>query len=209
MKNQVIIFDFDGTLADVIPVFREIYDELTPKYGLRPISDQDYIELRKKSIWGVMFWVRLAPWRLKGLLKDGRRLFAGQKNRVDLFPGIPELLKKLHKDGHKLYILSSNRERSIRAILERYDLNYEMIVMKRPKFFGKAGSISKLVAQHSYDRKNTWMIGDETRDVNAGNGARVNTIAVTWGLQAGEILKTKKPDHIANSVKDIAKIFSN
>ncbi len=207
MKQQIIIFDFDGTLADVLPVFKEIYLELAPKYGLKKINDDDFAKLRQKPVWKIMWTIGLKPWKLEGLLKEGRRIFANKKSEVNLFNGIPELIKSLHKEGHKLYILSSNRERSIRMILERYNLNDELIVMKRPNFFGKSSSIKKLIKHHNYDRTNVWMIGDEVRDLKGGKGAKVNTISVTWGLQGREILVANKPDYIADKVSDLTKIL--
>lgn len=207
MKKQVIIFDFDGTLADVLPVFKEIYLELAPKYGLKNLDDDDYLNLRQKPIWKIMWMIGLKPWELKAILKEGRRLFAYKKSRVKLFDGMPELIKSLHTDGHKLYILSSNRERSIRMILDRYNLKDELTIMKRPNFFGKSRSIKKLIKLHNYDRSDVWMIGDEVRDLRGGKGANVNTISVTWGLQGSEILMAHKPDYIADTVSDIKNII--
>lgn len=209
MNTQVIIFDFDGTLADVVPHFREIYHKLAPKYKLRTISEVEYVELRKKSIWYVMRWTGLKPWQLPGLLNDGRKLFAKVKKEVELFDGVAEVIIELDKQGHKLYILSSNSEATIRSILRRYGLNDEFKVMKRPLFFAKFINIIQLVRVKKYDRKTTWMIGDEVRDVKAGKRAGVRTVSVTWGLQAREILKTKKPDYITDSVKELSKIFSS
>lgn len=209
MKRQIIIFDFDGTLADVLPHFRLIYDQLSPKYNLRQIDDKDYHMLRKKSVWQVMRWTGVRPWQLNGILRDGRRIFATHKDKVELFEGMPELIRQLYDDGHKIYILSSNRERTIRLILERYSLKDEVIVMKRPWFFGKAGRIKKLIKNMNYDRSQVWMVGDETRDAAAGNRAGINTISVTWGLQAREALQAKNPTKIASSVKQLTNIFND
>ncbi len=206
---MTVIFDFDGTLADVIPVFKEIYHELSPRYGLRDVSDTDYRQLRKKTAWEVVRWTGLKPWNFPGLLKHGRKLFAESKDQVKLYDGIPELIKTLHKNGYKLYILSSNSESTIRSILNRYSLDDEVVVMKRPWFFGKAGSIKQLVMRKKYDKQTTWMVGDEVRDVRAGNKAGVQTISVTWGLQDGEILKKQNPNHLASKVSELSKILTS
>ena len=204
---MTVIFDFDGTMADVIPVFKEIYHELSPRYGLRDVSDTDYRQLRKKTAWEVVRWTGLKPWNFPGLLKHGRKLFAESKDQVKLYDGIPELIKTLHKNGYKLYILSSNSESTIRSILNRYNLDDEVVVMKRPWFFGKAGSIKQLVMRKKYDKQTTWMVGDEVRDVRAGNKAGIQTISVTWGLQDGEILKKQDPNHLVSKVSELSKIL--
>ena len=68
MKNKVVIFDFDGTLADVVPIFRKIYSNLALQYNLPEISDQDFLELRKKNLKQALKWVGIRYWQLPGIL---------------------------------------------------------------------------------------------------------------------------------------------
>lgn len=205
----VIIFDFDGTLADVVPIFIEIYNRLAPGFGLKNINQSEYENLRTKSIWQIVRWTGLKPWQFPRLLREGRRAFAKSKDKVTLFGGVPELIKKLHTQKIPIYILSSNSERSIRSIMKRYGLDDEVIVMKRPWFFGKAGNIDQLVARKKYDKSATWMVGDEVRDVKAGKKAGVKTISVSWGLQDEQILKKQNPDFLVSNVNDLTKILTS
>lgn len=207
--KPVIIFDFDGTLADVAPVFLEIYNELAPRFGLKNISQSDYESLRKKSIWQIMRWTGIKPWQFPKLLNEGRRSFAKSKDKVVLFEGVPELIKKLHKQKTSMYILSSNNERSIRSILKRYELDDEVVVMKRPWFFGKAGNIRQLIGRKKYNKSETWMVGDEVRDVKAGQKAGIKTISVSWGLQDEQILKKQNPNYLVSNVNDLVKILTS
>lgn len=48
--NKIIIFDFDGTLADSAPIIRAIYAEVAAKNGLRVMTDEDYTNLRRE-VW--------------------------------------------------------------------------------------------------------------------------------------------------------------
>ncbi len=207
--NRVIIWDFDGTIADVVPVFLQIYNELAPSYGLKAVSDADYQYLREQSVWTVMRWIGIKPWQFPGLLKDGRRLFVKSAGQVNLFDGIAELIKELHSQGIKQYILSSNSERSIRSIMKRYGLDDEVVVMKRPWFFGKAGNIRQLVMRKKYNKSTTWMIGDEVRDAKAGHKAGIRTVSVSWGLQAEEILKKQNPDFLVGNVSQLSRILTS
>jgi phosphoglycolate phosphatase-like HAD superfamily hydrolase len=55
-------------------------------------------------------------------------------------------------------------------------------------------------------------IGDETRDIEAAKKIGIGVVAVTWGYQAGDILKAASPDalveHPGDLVKGIRRVFS-
>ena len=47
MKYKLIIFDFDGTLADSFPWFIKTMDVVTEKFNLKKIGKDEISELRK------------------------------------------------------------------------------------------------------------------------------------------------------------------
>lgn len=46
-KRQLIIFDFDGTLADTLPVFVDVFDQAADKYGFRRLDRNRQHALRQ------------------------------------------------------------------------------------------------------------------------------------------------------------------
>ena len=206
MKNCLIL-DFDGTIADAVPLIREIYAEIASKRGFPQIDDETYSQLRKGSVKDVLKWVGVKPWQLPSALKEGRKLFADKSDQVNLYDGVPELIKKLSAQAWDIYILSSNSEKTIKNILKRYDLDNLIVILKRPPIFGKANSINKLVKKNNYQKSKVWMVGDEVRDVVAGKKAGVNTLSVSWGLQDQELLKKNKPTHLVSTVAKMSEIL--
>lgn len=210
-KNQknVVIFDFDGTLADVVPLMRQIYNDFALKKGYPHLSEENFQELRKGTLKDFLKWIGVKPWQLPGLMKEGRAVFHVQSEDVRLFDGVTNLITKLHNDGWHIYILSSNSNKTIHEVLTRNGINDYIKILKRPSLFGKANSIKKLVKKHRYEKSNTWMIGDEVRDIDAGNKAKINTIGVTWGLQDESIIVDHNPNFMANTIDDIYKALAN
>lgn len=207
-EQKVAIFDFDGTIGNIEPLIREIYGEVSTKRGWPTLTDEAYRKLRGGTISDAIKWVGVRPWQLPGLMREARSLVYDRRDMIELFPGIPELLRHLHRSGWNLYILSANSTKTIHAVLKREKLDSLVQVLKRPALLGKSRSINKLVKSQGYQPENVWMIGDEVRDVEASHKSGIRSISVTWGLQDKSILQTYKPTAIAHTAKDVETILT-
>lgn len=205
--TKVVIFDFDGTLADVAELIKTLYAELALQRGWPELTEEAYIRLRKGTVPQAIKWVGVRPWQLPGLLREGRAQFHARSSEVILFPGIDKVVKKLHADGWEIYVLSSNSPGTIREVLRANDLADKMHILRRPSMFGKDKSINKLIHREAYNRANVWMVGDELRDVDGANKAGVRSIAVSWGLQDISALQAAGPTAVADKPADIVTIL--
>lgn len=203
--KKVVIFDFDGTLADSASVVRSIYADLAKDKGWPKLTDAAYKQLRRGTIQQAIKWVGIRPWQMPGLLREGRNLFKKHSSEIKLFSGIDEVVKNLASEGWELYVLSSNVETTVHQVLKDNGISRNMQILRRPPLFGKHKSINKLVEQKAYDQAHVWMIGDELRDIEAANKSGVNSIAVSWGLQDESLLKKAKPTFLAKYPRDIEK----
>ncbi|WP_235914568.1 HAD hydrolase-like protein [Rugamonas rivuli] len=48
MNRKLIIFDFDGTLADTLPVFVDVFDQAADKYGFKRMDRSRTQALRRR-----------------------------------------------------------------------------------------------------------------------------------------------------------------
>jgi phosphoglycolate phosphatase len=205
--KKAVIFDFDGTLADVATIMRAIYAEEALKRRWPELTDKDYARLRKGTIRQAMKWARIRSWQLPGLLRLGRNLFHARSGEVELFEGIHELIPQLQEDGWDIYVLSINSTATIQEVLKRHKVDKYFQILKRPNLFGKSASIRTLMRSRGYERANVWMVGDEVRDIQAANKAGVNSIAVAWGLQDESLLAQYQPTAVARQAQDIERIL--
>lgn len=208
-ESRVVIFDFDGTLADVIPMLREIYAQMAIRRGYPVIDDPTFRKLQNGSLKDAMRFIGVKPWQLPGVMNEGRKLFYKKRKEVKLFDGVVQLIKELDGAGWKIYILSSNSPTTIRSVMRREGIEHGVTVLKRPPLFGKAASIKKLVRKYRLDPNNVFMVGDEVRDIDAANIAGVNGVAVVWGLQTELMLKKARPYEVIKTVDALRKLFSN
>lgn len=204
-KRRVVIFDFDGTIADSAPMIRAIYADLAAKNNWRVLTEEDYQDLRKGSLSEARKWSGIHWWQFPIVIHSAKKLMQLEAEKVDLFPGVVKLLKELKQDGHELYVLSRNSPETIIHVLERYDLQDTLKIMRRRKrtFGSKGAAIRSLIKKNNYDKTNVWMVGDEVRDIVAGKSAGVNSIGVSWGIQDVSILERYHPTHLVYTIEEL------
>lgn len=205
MRYSLVIFDFDGTLADSLQSSVELYNRLAPTLGLRPLVDLEAArQMPTKQLLrelGVRFW------RLPRLVRTFQSAAAEHAHTLQLHPGLPETLRTLHRNGHRLGVLSSNHADNIRACLGQQGLvdSFHFII-GYPKLFGKARALRRILKQENVRRQDVLFVGDELRDIEAGRKARVDTAAVTWGFHADALLRQARPTHLVHSPADLLTI---
>lgn len=206
--NKVVVFDFDGTIADTAPIIIKVYNELARAHGWKTMKSSDFQRIRKGTLGDARRWAGIHVWQLPFIIRSGRRLYKLENDRVKLFTGMGELLDKLLKDGYKVYILSRNKRDLIRRVLDRNSVSSKVNVLDNVSFYGgKDRALKKLTRSFGYEPSTVWMVGDETRDIQAANKAGLQSIAVTWGLQDRKLLEKTNPTQIANKPDDVERFL--
>lgn len=200
-----IIFDFDGTIADS---FDFIADFLASEVGLPPLTAGEKQQLRGRSMAAVGREFGHSWWRLMRLFFEGRRQMHKVIGNVQPFDGMPDTIKKLHAEGHELFILSHNTVSNIHVFLHHYDLHkYFLEVYGGVGLFGKGRALKSLLKEQNIERENAMYIGDEQRDVRAAQSIKLRVIGVTWGFARPSDLEALEPTALAEKPEDIIRIL--
>jgi phosphoglycolate phosphatase len=202
MRYALVLFDFDGTLADSLGPALAIYHRIAPGLGLKPITDVD--AARSMPTRQLLRHLGVRFWRLPRLVRAFQAAAAEHAHELQLFPAVPDMLRSLHAAGHRLGVLSSNREDTIRTALRTAGVeDLFAFVVGYPKLFGKAKALRRILKQEHLDRSDVLFVGDELRDVEAGRKARVATAAVTWGFHHESLLAGGGATHLVRSPADL------
>lgn len=207
--RKVVIFDFDGTLADSVPIILDIYAGLATKNKWKTMTDADYKELRKGSLNKARKWAGIPLWKFPILAHRVKKLMKQEAGKVTLFPETVELINDLHDQNIELYVLSRNLSRTISQVLARYGLEDKLQILERRKrsLGSKTAALRRLMRRKKYDKKYTWMVGDEVRDILAAKRVGINSVAVAWGIQDVSVLEKSQPTQTAASVSELRRIL--
>jgi phosphoglycolate phosphatase len=206
VRYRLLIFDFDGTLADSFPIFLENIGQVMARFGLPPIDERSLEELRGRGAKEIIAHIGLPGWKLPLLAREMRKLLAANAARTRLFPGVPEMLRELAEAGCTLAIVSSNSEANIRTILGAESQRISIYACGA-SLFGKASKFRRVLKKTGIPASQTLAIGDEIRDIEAANEVPIDFAAVSWGYTKFNALHAHSPTFIVHRVEEIAKLL--
>src|SRR5438552_2071669 len=138
-----IIFDFDGTMADSLPLAIDLFYAWVNR---EPFTQIEIEEMRNMTIKQVLHKVGIPLWRVPTMLVKERKEFGKRLSEVKIFEGISDVLKQLHERGHKLYLISSNSPQNIRKFLKTNKINqYFEVIHGNTGIFGKATALRIII----------------------------------------------------------------
>lgn len=207
--RKVVIFDFDGTLADTGPLIKSIYNQMAKQNNWRPMTDKDYAYLRRSSVREAKKWTGMHFWQFPIIVRSAKRLMRLEADKVQLFPGVFELIKELEAKNIEMYVLSRNMPETIAHVLQRVGLKDALPILhaRRWVFENKATALKQIIRKKGYKHENVWMVGDEVRDVEAAKKVGINSIAVSWGLQDESVLGQHRPDFLVRTVDELGELL--
>ena len=209
-KKTHIIFDFDGTIADSIPVMFTIVGELAQKIGYeKTITESDWQWVREHGLKEIPRKFNIPLIKIPYLFMEGRRLMKAQMFSVPPCKGIVETLQNLKKKGYSLAILSSSNRDILQEFILRYDIaSLFDFVHSELNIFGKDKALTSLMKQYKIPLSEAVYVGDELRDIEASRAIGLDIISVGWGLNAVDLLELNNPGRVVQKPRDIADILT-
>jgi len=188
---RAILFDLDGTLADTAPDLAAAVNGLRVKRGLAPTP---YDLLRPaasagaRGLIGVAFGIKPGDDEFEQLrmefLDDYAAAIAVESR---LFDGIPELLAALTQRGLLWGIVTNKAARFTEALIPRIGLDASRCVVSgdtTPYPKPHPAPLLEAARRLSLPPHDCWYVGDDLRDIRAGDAAGMTTIAAEWGIAA-------------------------
>ncbi|OGI15103.1 MAG: hypothetical protein A3E38_00570 [Candidatus Moranbacteria bacterium RIFCSPHIGHO2_12_FULL_54_9] len=185
--KKAIIFDFDGTLVDIEPLFIEVFNALAPEFRYAPLLPDDIPEIKKLGAREfIQRRLKIPFWKIWKLERRGKEEYRRRMEHIGLFPGMKEVVEQLRNGGYRVGILSSNASSTVSDLVKKFDMEVDFI--SQSAIFGKARAIRKTLKKENLDIAAVIYVGDEVRDVEACREIGVDMLAVTWGLNEKESL---------------------
>jgi phosphoglycolate phosphatase len=203
--RKLVIFDFDGTLADSAGWFIETLPALAGRHRFHAPSAQEIERLRGRPTREVLAAMRIPAWRLPAIARDLRQRAAKETRRIALFDGVADALTALARSGAMLAIVSSNAETHVRAVLGAQAESVSVFACGA-SLFGKARLIRRVLGQTGVAASQAIYVGDELRDISAARAAGVASAAVNWGYGRADALAKAGADHLLQVPSALAQL---
>ncbi|MCQ2513674.1 MAG: HAD family hydrolase [Ruminococcus sp.] len=184
--KKLIIFGFDGTIADTSPGILHCFNTIAASMGFQPVG--------RKSLYGVIgFSLENGLRKLFDMTDDEAeyaihnysKLYSMKgKEMFLLYEGMEETLKKLKAEGYKLAIATQKHDMYTRDMLEAYKLTeyFDTIcatdVVKETT---KADLLRTVCERLGENPSESVFIGDNYVDAQAAEEIGMDFIAVLYG----------------------------
>ena len=202
--TKLLIFDFDGVLADSLAPMLKFAKQVCIEMGISTTPTRDDLEILDKmefSEFGLQLGI--PEDQIDHFVARNHQLFSEMDEPPQLVPGMKSVLSALATDNY-LAIITGNSCNQVKKFLEAHQLRGYFDHMYCAEHKGtrldKIRKVNELVGMKTSD---TYMIGDAVSDIRAAKAAGVNGVAVTWGHQSKEKLNLEDPDKIIERPEDL------
>ncbi len=202
-----ILFDFDGTIADTLPLGFELYNEIAEQYNFISADDSEIPQLMNMSIAEILKLKNIPLYMVPIALFNVRKMMKKRLSEVKPFEGIKDFLYNLKKAGYHLSIISSNSKENMIKFFEMNNIDVFNYIYSSTSLFGKDKLIKHYLKAVKTTPSKVIYVGDEIRDIDAAKASNIRVIGVTWGYNDRELLIKHNPDYLVDSVSDLQDVL--
>jgi phosphoglycolate phosphatase len=196
MNYKLVIFDFDGTLADSYPWFLSVFGDLAKRYRLPAVERADLEKLRALDIRQIQKDYKIPLWKVILIGSYLKKLMNSQIDKISLVSGMQTVIQTLVEQNVRLALVTSNAERNVHQVLGPLNLACFEFIESSVPFFGKKKTFEKILKKAGIPAHQALSIGDEVRDLKSAHDARISFGAVTWGYTGLKILQSHSPEEV-------------
>lgn len=189
---RIVIFDMDGTLIDSqhditcsINYIRDLH------YGLPPLSSAQvvsYINMPVRNLPKLFYGTQNYEERDRALFEAHYHEQCIQNPR--LYSGIRSTLQALHDSGVRLAVATNAPSRFAVRMIEHLDIAHYFEHIVGPDVAGTSKPDPAML-HHILDAMafnpeshSAWMVGDNSKDIDAARAANITGVFSTWGFSA-------------------------
>ncbi|MBI5354437.1 MAG: HAD family hydrolase [Chloroflexi bacterium] len=204
----LILFDFDGVLADTLNDMLRFAQETCNELNIHHTvvqADLSELEVMSFATFGRACEV---PEDLVGeFVRRCTGKFAEKKSPPGIFDGLGEVIRKLAQE-HLIAVVTGNTTKNVNAFLLHHGLTDFVRAVYGVDLPGsKVEKILMAKNQFVAEDEMVLMLGDSVSDVRAAKEAGVLSIAVGWGHQSLKKLIDAQPDAFVHSPAEILDVI--
>ena len=198
-EYKLLIFDWDGTLANSIGRIVESMHVASTRSGLQLCSD-----LAVKGIIGLglpeairTLYPQIADDELVAFREHyADHYIALEAEPSPLFDGVVQSLEAFRADGYQLAVATGKARRGLDRVLKAHDWeDYFDITRAADETASKPHPLmlEQILAHCGASPRQALMVGDASFDLMMARNAGMDSVAVSYGAQSAEALQSYEP----------------
>ncbi len=209
---KIIIFDFDGTLADTHRDIAELVNMLRKELGFSPKSIEEITSYIGDGVTRLLERAIPEYEQPEDLREKFLELY--ERNPVmytRLYPHVRETLSELKNRNYELAILTNKPEKLAKKILNYFGLAHmfsiivgeDTLPVRKPD----PGTVKFILDATDFKKEEASMVGDGLNDIKVAKNAGITSVLAAYGYGDTEKLKELEPDFIISDFAELLDIF--
>jgi phosphoglycolate phosphatase len=215
-RPQAILFDLDGTLADTAPDLAAAVNQLRIARGLpaAPYSDlRPVASAGARGLIGAAFGMTPEDDRY-AVLRD--EFLANYEASIavhsQLFDGVVELLQFLEANGIGWGIVTNKVAGLTDQLVPKIGLSHAACCISgdtTPYAKPHPAPLLEAAKRIALAPEVCWYVGDDLRDIQAGQAAGMTTVAAAWGYCGAAAPSNWQADALATSARHLQQLVAD
>ncbi|MEH7384823.1 HAD family hydrolase [Bacillus sp. JJ1521] len=210
---KAIIFDFDGTLADTLPVCFYAFQAVFKEFDNFEVTSDEIKAMFGPSETGIIRENLMDSNHDKAFELYYEKYSEKHQDLVLKNEEINDLLLLLKREGYKLGIVTGKASRSLLISLDYLNMNnlFDVIITGDDVTIPKPHpeGLNKALSQLKIKNTDAIFLGDSDADILAGKQANVYTIGVQWLPNYQTIKFSVQPDQMLSNVQEFIQSLEN
>jgi phosphoglycolate phosphatase len=202
---KMVAFDFDGTIADTIPMCIKAFRQSISPYVGHKLTDHEIIQTFGLNEIGMVKAVVKDNWKLA--LEDFYLYYEKMHiNCTEPFFEICDLIKYLKEKNVIVPLITGKGQKSCYISLKKLGMEncFSEIMVGDETRPNKGECILKLLEKYSIKDEEFYYVGDAISDVMVCREAKVNCLSAAWshGVELKELKKINS-EYVFHSISDL------
>ena len=207
-KDPVLIFDFDGTIADTFHYLLRIGNRLSEEFNFNKIGPDEVNAMKDKNVRETIQHLNIPLLKIPMIVAKAKKELHKEIDSVEPIEDLKEILLQIKALGYKMGILTSNSSKNVMGFLKNNGLDFFDFICTTSKIWSKNWGLKTLMDENGLELSEVIYVGDETRDIKAAKKAGIRSAAVTWGYNSRKALEAQNPAYLIHSPEELFQLFA-
>lgn len=204
---KIVIFDFDGTIADTLKYGQNIANKLAEEFNFKRIKEHEIPIIKNKTAQEIIKYLEIPMLKLPRIISRAHQELHLEMENIEPITGLKNILFEIKNSVDQVGIITSNSKKNVEKFLKKHSLgNVFHFIDSSTRILGKSHQIKTIIKKHKFSKYKVLYVGDETRDIEACKKVGIKIAAVTWGFNSAERLKEFEPDYLVDNPMQLAQV---